>query len=115
VRVIEIQFRNCVFRYFPEARYCETVFPDGTKVPAAPQDTDEYRAKSAAMGYGDPFDMCVHHEFLHTSICEAAGLEYSPALRAVALGLNERHDAEEDMVMEFQARLMRLLNASRTT
>lgn len=113
MRLIQVQFRNCVFRYFPEARYCETVFSDGSKVPAAPQDTDEYRAKSAAMGYGDPVDMCVYHEFLHTALAEAAGLEYSPALRSVALGLDEDHGGEEDIVMEFQGRLMQLLNASR--
>lgn len=111
MRVIEFQFRGCVVRYTPEARYVETLFPDGTKVPAMPQDNDDYRYKSAAMGYGDPMQMCLHHEVLHTMLCEAMGLNYSPALRSVALGLNEDHSNEESMVMEFQARMMKLINA----
>lgn len=104
-------FRNCIVRVFEETRYLETVFCDGAKVPAAPQDNDEYRATAARLGYGtDTWRMCREHEIAHTVVCEAFGLPHSPTLWAVAHGHKNgipdspgEMAAEEALVLAYQA------------
>lgn len=105
-----IRLQGCLVRIFDQAHYVETIFPDGTKVPAAPQDSDEYRATAQRIGYGtDTWRMCLEHEIAHTGLLQSLGLPYSPTLWAVAHG---QHDgipgspgemaAEEDLVLAFQ-------------
>jgi hypothetical protein len=40
-------------RIYEADRYIETIFPDGSAVPACPQPTSEYRATAGRLGYGD--------------------------------------------------------------
>jgi hypothetical protein len=105
-----IQFRNCYVRIFNTTRYLETVFNDGTKVPAAPQDTDSYRAQAQDLGYGDDtWSMCRDHEIGHTLVSESFGEQWSRTLWAVAHGnANGIPDspwemaAEEGLVLAWQ-------------
>ena len=95
----------CEFRVFSAVRYCETVFADGSKVPAAPQDTDTYRARARELGYGDNiWAMCLEHELFHTLWAVSQGFEYSQTLWDVAHGLGEipSHWMEEQIVMDLQ-------------
>ena len=96
-------------RIFGGQHFLETVFPDGTRVPAIPQDTDEYRATAQRLGYGtDIWALCREHEIAHTLVARALGLEYSPTLWAVAHGRTVRTElpgemaAEEDLVLAYQ-------------
>lgn len=91
-------------RIFEDARYLETLFEDGTKVGAAPQDTDDYRATAERLGYGaDTWSMCREHEIAHTFVTQALGLPYSPTLWAVAHGHhNGEMWAEEELVLAYQ-------------
>lgn len=97
-------------RIFEDTHYLETAFPDGTKVPAAPQDTDDYRATAFRLGYGtDTWAMCREHELAHTELAELLGLPYSPTLWAVAhgekraiIGAPGEMQAEEDLVLAYQ-------------
>lgn len=69
--------------------YTETCYHDGTRVPAIPQDSDEYRGMAAEFGYGaDTAALSREHEILHTFLAEALGYGTSPTLWAVA------HDQE---------------------
>lgn len=87
-RFREIPFSGCVVRVFDDARYLETVFPDGTRVPASPEDTDAYRATARRLGYGDDtWRQCLEHEVLHTLVAERVLFHaYSPTLWRVAHG-----------------------------
>lgn len=93
-------------RVFPDERYLETIFADDSRVPAAPQDNDEYRARAQALGYGDDvWRMCQEHEIAHTELMQRLGLEYSPTLWAVAHGDTRKTremGAEEELVLAFQ-------------
>lgn len=97
-------------RIFDDDHYLETVMRDGTSVPAAPQDTDEYRATAAALGYGDDtWRLCREHEVAHTTLLQSLGLHYSPTLWAVAHGAHGtipdspgEMGAEEDLVLAYQ-------------
>lgn len=99
-----------VVRVYDDERYLETRFPDGTKVPAMPQNTESYRAKAQELGYGeDVWRMCKEHEMAHTELMQALGLEYSPTLWAVAHGHKRgipgnqgEMGAEEDLVLAYQ-------------
>lgn len=65
---------------------CQTMLHDGSTVDAEPHDTDEYREKATALGYGrDTGRMCVEHELTHSLLCHAIGLSESPVMRAVAI------------------------------
>jgi hypothetical protein len=105
-----LEFGRCVVHVFPEARYLETVFADGAKVPACPQAVPSYRATAERLGYGeDVWALCREHEISHTTLLQALGLEYSPTLWAVAHGATRsipgapgEMEAEEDMVLAFQ-------------
>jgi len=67
--------------------YTETCYHDGTRVPAVPQDSDEYRGLAAEFGYGDDTAaLSREHEILHTFLAEALGYGTSPTLWAVAHG-----------------------------
>ncbi|GAC1495954.1 MAG: hypothetical protein NVS1B6_00600 [Steroidobacteraceae bacterium] len=97
--------------YWPEGQYLETVFPDGATVPAAPQDTDEYRATAEDLGYGaDTMRLCLEHEVLHTAIAELRGESFSQVLRDVADGKagEASHGEEETRVLNFQKLLNQL-------
>ena len=83
----EIRLGSVIVRVWPEDHYLETVFPDGTKVPAAPEDTDEARSLASDLGYGDDlWRMCLEHELLHTALLQRLGYEHSPTLWEVAHG-----------------------------
>ena len=98
------QFRNCHLDYYPEMRYCETVFTDGPTIGATPHDTDEYRERAQRLGYGDDtMRMCVYHEIFHTLVSEMVGLQWSPILRALATGKEAVDNREEDAVLAMQA------------
>jgi hypothetical protein len=89
--------------------YVETQFPDGTLVPAVPEDTDAYRATARSLGYGaDTARMNREHDPLHSWLAEKLGLPHSPVLWAVAHGTLAQGDfgAEEALTLAFQ----RLLN-----
>jgi hypothetical protein len=104
-----------MLRIFDDEQYLETVFADGTRVPAAPQETDEYRATALALGYGDDvWRMCREHEIAHTTLMQSLGLMYSPTLWAVAHGAHGtipnspgEMGAEEELVLAYQKWRMR--------
>lgn len=107
-------------RVFDGEHYLETQFPDGTRVPAAPQDSDQYRATAAALGYGeDLWRLCREHEIAHTTLMQTLGLRYSPTLWAVAHGAHGKIPnspgemaAEEKLVLAYQEwRMLRERNA----
>jgi hypothetical protein len=97
-------------RVFEDDHYLETVFADGTRVPAAPQDSDQYRATASACGYGDNlWRLCREHEIAHTTLMQTLGLRHSPTLWAVAHGEHGRIPnspgemaAEEKLVLAYQ-------------
>lgn len=103
-------FRNCVVRADFGLGYTETIFRDGSIVPAYPMGTREQRDTCATLGYGaDVAGMCREHEILHTWLCEQFGLPHSPTLWAVAHGQSEgsapiwAQQNEEALVLSFQA------------
>lgn len=97
-------------RVFDEDQYLETIFADDSKVPAAPQQTEDYRATAERLGYGvDTWLMCKEHEEAHTTLLQSLGLRYSPTLWAVAHGHHAaipdspgEMAAEEDLVLAYQ-------------
>ena len=107
-----LTFKNCVVRAHLSVGYTETIFRDGSIVPAYPTGDDEQLKTSQELGYGaDVAAMCREHEILHTWLCEQFGLPHSPTLWAVAHG--QPADAapvwaqqqEETLVLAFQAML----------
>ena len=101
-------FRGCYVRYFPATCCTETIYPDGTLVPAAPADTESYRGMALSLGYrGNAAACCREHELLHTFLAEAQGLPYSIVLWALAHGTEEaiplwQRENEESVVLNFQ-------------
>src|SRR5947209_2625946 len=84
MRARTLTFKNCVVR-LEESGFTETVFPDGTRVPAYPTGCPDQLKMAKALGYdADLARMCREHEVLHTWLCELFGLPYSPTLWAVA-------------------------------
>lgn len=82
-----IRLGDAVIRIDHVAHWMETVYEDGTRAPAAPQDTDEYRATAARLGYGtDTWRQCVEHEVLHTWVALKMGRPHSTILWNVAHG-----------------------------
>ena len=80
-----LHFRHCWVN--TTLGYTETCYHDGTRVPAVPDDGDEYRGKAAEFGYGDDTTaLSREHEILHTFLAEALGYGTSPTLWAVAHG-----------------------------
>lgn len=92
-----------------------TILPDGRELPAAPNDTPEYRATAARLGYPQDdagcLQMCRDHEATHSAIAALLGLPASPALWNAALGRGPSAltGADEDAAMALQ-RLARMLD-----
>ncbi|MDQ3833618.1 MAG: hypothetical protein M3315_08280 [Actinomycetota bacterium] len=103
MKVLTLQ--GCIVRIWAHRRYLETIYPDGTTVPASPQGDAEYVARAKALGYGaDTWGMCREHELLHSWLCENLGLPHSPTLKAVSEGRHWDHSwQEEDYVKGMQA------------
>lgn len=83
--------KHCRFEIDDDLRRAETIFDDGSRVPAAPVMDDENIARARALGYTGSDDEAVwamtrHHDLVHTVIAEAEGWPYSPTLHAVANG-----------------------------
>lgn len=91
-------------------RWTETVFHDGTRVVAVPEDDAEYFALAAGLGYGTDVEaLSQEHELLHTFLAERLTGGASPTLWAVAHGQQEgtcapvwEQEEEEAMVLAFQ-------------
>lgn len=103
-------FKHCWVHVSPG--YTETVFHDGTRVTASPEDSEEYRTKARRYGYNDDIAaLSCEHELLHTFLAEAFGLGSSPTLWAVAHGQLENmaplwaQEEEEVFVLAFQVYL----------
>jgi hypothetical protein len=91
-----IRFGAVTFSYVPESGWCESVWPDGARLPGFPEDTDQYRATARELGYGgDVRRMCWVHEASHHLLSVAAGLPFSLTSTA------ERH-IEERCVLDWQ-------------
>lgn len=105
-----LQLGQCQVRIFDEVKYLETLFSDGTRVPAAPEDNQAYRENAERLGYGaDTWAMCREHEIAHTQLMQLLGLPHSPSLWSVAHGTNRNivgcpgeMAAEENLVMAYQ-------------
>lgn len=100
-------FNHCWVHVSPE--YTETVFQDGTRVTATPEETDEYRAKAERYGYGNDLPgLSREHEILHTFLAERLRDGCSHALWAVAHGQQGyvapiwEQEQEEALVLAFQ-------------
>jgi hypothetical protein len=85
------RMKNCRFEIDDERKRAETVFDDGSRLPAAPQMDSENIARARALGYEGSDEEAVwamtrHHDLVHTVIAEAEGWPWSPTLHAVANG-----------------------------
>lgn len=81
------RFRACEFRIWPEQEYAETLYEDGARCGATRECEVGNETYARHLGYGgDCWRAMVEHEIGHTLISERMGHEYSPTLRAVALG-----------------------------
>lgn len=81
-----------------------TALHDGATIVAAPEPTDEYRARAADLGYGDDvLLMSQEHEIGHAVIAALLRLPESPTLRGVADRAYWPHwRVEEGAVLELQ-------------
>ena len=82
---------RCRVEIDDDARRSETVFDDGSRLPAAPVMDSENIARARALGYRGSdeeavWEMTRHHDLVHTLIAEAEGWPFSPTLHAVANG-----------------------------
>jgi hypothetical protein len=78
-------FPGCRVLVDEAARYLETRFPDGTKVPAAPNTDPRSLAMADELGYGDDtWAMSRDHEITHTWLAHLDGTEISPVLWRLA-------------------------------
>lgn len=107
--MISFNFGTCHFDVYPEEKRCTTVFCDGSKVEACPEDTDQYRKTAADLGYSDTWEMCWQHELFHTMLAMIEGRALSPTLWAVAHGSESELcpnmiALEEAAVLDFQRR-----------
>ncbi len=90
------RFKQCWVNVNFEDDYTETVFDDGARVQARPEDTSEYCFTVEQLGYGDRAADCSReHEILHTWIAEKFGLEYSPTLWSLV------HEGSEGAIPEW--------------
>ncbi len=104
------EFRHCWVN--STLGYTETCYHDGTRVTATPEDSDQYRANAAALGYGtDTAALSRDHEILHTFLAEALGFGSSPTLWAVAHNFEGavapiwEQEEEETWTLAFQSYL----------
>jgi hypothetical protein len=81
-----------------------TILPDGREIPAAPQDTDDYRQRAEDLGYGDDTArMSQEHELGHSILAALFGMPASLTLTGVADGRYWKHwRAEEGAVLSLQ-------------
>lgn len=83
-----------------------TTLPGSGQVMAAPEATEEYRARARALGYGDDImAMCREHEILHSLLACWLGLPESPVLARLAAGNpmdREEMEPEEAAVLALQ-------------
>ncbi len=109
---IPIVTKNYTFRHcwvHTDGDYTETVYHDGSRVTALPEDSDDYRAKARLYGYGDDTaSLSREHEILHTFLAERLRDGCSHALWAVAHGQQGyvapiwEQEQEEVVVLAFQ-------------
>ncbi len=107
---ISYTFSSCVVRFHGDGHYTETLFHDGTKVDALPEESSDYRSKARIYGYGDDCAaLSREHEFLHSFLAERLRGGASHALWAVAHGQQEGlvaplwvQEEEEAQVLAFQ-------------
>ena len=99
-------FPGCVVNADYTNNYIETVFPDGTKVPATANFRQEDIDMAEKLGYGfNTAMMTREHEILHTYLAVKMGHDYSPTLWDVAHNQNlgqGLHGSEEGNVLTFQ-------------
>lgn len=97
---------SVVFTSDPLEGWANTHIAGVGDVYAEPEDTDEYRDKARALGYGDDVGkMCIEHEYLHNWLSWATLSRGSLILGAVAGGHPADTPAcwwEEQLVLEFQ-------------
>ncbi|GEM_PF-1938985 len=105
-----LTFKYCWVHLSPG--YTETIFHDGTRVTAVPENSDTYREKARRYGYGEDIAaLSREHEVLHTLLAERLRDTGSPALWAVAHGQQEQvaplweQEEEEALVLAFQSYL----------
>jgi len=76
--VTSLHFTNTRVDVFPDSTLI--TLADGTTVPGAPEDTDDYRATAARLGYGDDtLKLCQEHEVTHIALCDWLGID-SPTM-----------------------------------
>lgn len=105
--MIDIPLERVTFRIW-KADYVETIFDDGTKVPAAPQIDSDYARQAHELGYTDVNLMMREHELLHTLLSQANGLPFSPTLWHVA-----HKDTDKTTLEYMYAEEKRVLDAQR--
>jgi hypothetical protein len=107
----EYVFAGCTVIVDEEHRYLETWFPDGTRVPAAPNYDAASIERAHDLGYeGDTWAMTRDHELAHSWLAVTSGLGQSPTLWHLAHPEAEplgEHDVngEEARVLRFQRTL----------
>ena len=100
---VEYVFPGCSVLVDEEQQYIETRFPDGTKVPAAPNIDNDSVYTAWDLGYeGDTWAMTRDHELAHTWLAFLAGHPHSPVLWRVA----HEEGLSEDWVREEEARVL---------
>jgi hypothetical protein len=85
-----LQVGSAEVEIHPTEPYLETRFPDGLRVPAAPQTDAHYAEVARQCGYQGPdatWRLCVEHELSHHFLDTLAGDPWSWVLHAVARGL----------------------------
>ncbi|GAB4464160.1 MAG: hypothetical protein OHK0029_33810 [Armatimonadaceae bacterium] len=103
-----IHFSCCWINLVPG--WTQTGFYDGTEVVAVPENSAEYRALAARLGYGNDLEaLSREHEILHSFLTERSTGGASPTLWAVAHGQDPEQSAppweqeyEEERVLAFQ-------------
>ena len=92
-----------------EQKYVETRFPDGSKVPAVPNDDPDSLSMASDLGYGENiWQMTIDHEVSHSWLAFLDGT-YSKALWVVAhpeADFGDEVGQEEERVLEFQKKLI---------
>lgn len=82
-------FDGCELWIWPETRYLETRWPDGSKCGATRDCELNNLSYARHLGYPDCWTAVVCHEALHHLIAQYLGHPYSPTLWAVARGYEE--------------------------
>lgn len=83
--VRSLTIAGAVIRVFPQARFLQVEFENGTAAPAAPSDDAGSWERARALGHDDLFIACVRHELSHCLVSKAMGKDVSPTLRGAAL------------------------------